>query len=368
MLALAVALLPVQAFDVDEVIKNPAILKELYGDLSSGLNGLRRKGDTRREDAVMRTLRWLKLNQDADGAWGNDRIAMTGLAVLTFCAHGELPNDSVEFGDSIRKGVEYLLSKQQADGRFEGADACGYAHPIAAYSLCEVYGMTLNPNVWAAAKKAIAVIIAGQHPTGGWDCRLDAKPGKDGQCRDDICCAGWCVQALMSARRNRLQLDGLDQARRLALKGLKANAAPEGGFAYTGADADCATATATFCMMLLGAWDSQEVKRSLGLMKNWLPSDAGADDSSLCYRNYYATLCKFYTPSQWHTWNKAMMPFYATACWEGKGGDPDRTMTDTCLTVLQLSVYYAFRPRLYKVVGWGKDEPGTEEGNIHADR
>jgi hypothetical protein len=38
---------------------------------------------------------------------GKEHDAMTGLAILTFLAHGETPS-SEEFGETVTKGVQYL--------------------------------------------------------------------------------------------------------------------------------------------------------------------------------------------------------------------------------------------------------------------
>jgi hypothetical protein len=62
------------------------------------------------EDAVVRALRWLKKNQNADGSWPKTKPAMTGLALLCFLAHGEVPGDGDEFGDTVQRAIEYLLN------------------------------------------------------------------------------------------------------------------------------------------------------------------------------------------------------------------------------------------------------------------
>ena len=44
------------------------------------------------EAAVMKALRWLKRNQRPDGSWAGEHSAgVTGMALLTFLAHGETP-------------------------------------------------------------------------------------------------------------------------------------------------------------------------------------------------------------------------------------------------------------------------------------
>ena len=80
----------------------------------------------RSQPYVRRAVGWLKLNQRADGSWGEsndsyvyldqagqgdaDTAFQTALALLGLMAAGE--GDSLE----VRRGVDYLLRTQQPDG------------------------------------------------------------------------------------------------------------------------------------------------------------------------------------------------------------------------------------------------------------
>ncbi|MDD4102808.1 MAG: terpene cyclase/mutase family protein, partial [Kiritimatiellae bacterium] len=238
-----------QAFDAVMMVKSPVILKNIYGSTrNTGTRGtqlVRFGGDKNTEEAVLRALRWLKKNQNKDGSWSRSKVAMTGLGILTFLSHGEKPGESVEFGPTVQAALEYLMSVQnKTTGRIPG----NYDHPIAAYALCEAYGMTLNPNVKVAAEKSLDLIIKGQHPTGGWTYNMDPTPDKEtGKYRDDTSYMGWCAQALKAAHLARLQVDGLDKAIKLAIKGFKANAHPAGGFGYTSPGRGGLTSVGTLC-------------------------------------------------------------------------------------------------------------------------
>jgi hypothetical protein len=360
---------PARAAPLGTVIRtaSPVTFTGVYGETRNAGSRealrLRYDGDVATEAAVLRALRWLKKNQQPDGAWKNQRIAMTGLAVLAFLAHGEKPGDSPEFGGTVQKALECLITSQRADGRFKGQDGNEYAHPIAAYALCEAYGMTLNPNVKAAAEKALMPIIRGQHPTGGWTYHMD--PGVDkttGNYRDDTSYMGWCAQALKAAKLAGLHADGLDKAMKLAVKGFKRNAHPDGGFGYTGPGRGGLTSVGTLCMQLLGAPATPEVKKSLRLVDTWTPTftpyallaaemakvkpeelvrrDKNGNENrqtplevakahlsdtlpqeerlflngSAQYYFYYATQCKFHEGGQpWAKWNTAMKPRYVNA-------------------------------------------------------
>ncbi len=366
---------PSRRYEAVLLTKSPVTLKTLFGDTrTAGSRAeLRRRHDGAQssEDAVMRALRWLKKSQHPDGSWPTQKIAMTGLAVLTYLAHGEKPSDSPEFGETVQRALEFLMRNQLADGRFQGMDSNQYAHPIATYALCEAYGMTLNPNIKVTAERALATIIQGQHPTGGWTYKMD--PGmnpEDGKYRDDTSYMGWCAQALKAANMAQIRIAGLDKATKLAVRGFKKNANPNGGFGYTGSGQGGLTGVGTLCMQLLGAAQEPEVTKSLILMDGWRPSaDAKSTlGHSLQYYCYYATQAKFHAGGKrWEDWNKDMQALYvktqqietdAVKDEQGRNADigwwtngdthSDRPVMDTCLAALQLMVYYRYLPTTSK--------------------
>jgi len=423
-----------QTFDAVVAIKSPVILKNLYGTTrDTGTRGakiIQFGGDPQTEEAVMRSLRWLKKTQQADGSWARQKVAMTGLAVLSFLAHGEKPGDSKEFGETVQKALEFLLKNQREDGKFNGMDGNEYAHPIATYALCEAYGMTLNPNVKAAAEKALEPIIKGQHLTGGWTYKMNPGPEANGKYRDDTSFMGWCAQALKAAHLARLQADGLDKAMKLAIRGFKANAHPSGGFGYVGPGTGGLTSVGCLCMQLLGASNESEVKKALEVIGTWTPTfsnyapiaaelknvkkeDVKEGSSALAvaknrlvskipeeerkfyttsaqYYFYYATQCKFHQGGKhWDNWNKAMKPRYVKAqlieekaikdekgidrdigWWENADAHTDRPVMDTCLTALQLMVYYRNLPTTSKEAVMVEEEimaTSTENRDIQVD-
>ncbi len=396
-----------QKLDAVMQIKSPVILKNVY--IARDVNTRNERGiqfgsDPQTEGAVMRALRWLKKNQQPDGSWQRQKVAMTGLAVLSFLAHGEKPGDSPEFGETVQKALEFLINSQRADGKFNGMDGNEYAHPIATYALCEAYGMTLNPNVKAAAEKALVPIIKGQHPTGGWTYKMHPGPEANGKYRDDTSFMGWCAQALKAAYLAEIRIDGLEKAMKLAVKGFKANAHPSGGFGYTGPGTGGLTSVGCLGMQLLGASNTSEVKKALDVIGTWVPTFSnyapiaaelknvkkedikeGASafavaksrlatkipeeerrfyTASAQYYFYYATQCKFHQGGRhWDNWNKAMKPRYVKAqlveekaikndegvdsdigWWENADTHSDRPVMDTCLAALQLMVYYRYLP------------------------
>jgi hypothetical protein len=295
---------------------------------------------------------------------------MTGLAVLTFLAHDELPGKSSEFGDTVQKAIEFLMSGQDPQsGLFSHQDGHCYSHPIATYAMCEAYGMTLNPNAKRAAELALVPIIRGQHPTGGWTYKMDPAVDKaTGQYRDDTSYMGWCAQALKAAKMAGIKAEGLDKAVKLAVKGFKNNAAPDGGFGYVSKSGTHGlTSVGALCMELLGAGDDSAVRNSLAVMDHWRIGPYAAENkvgSSPQYYFYYATQSKFnFGGKRWKQWDIEMKASYLSAqrvernaikdpkgierdigWWENGDKHTDRPVMDTCLAALQLMVYYRNLP------------------------
>ena len=73
-------------------------------------------GDVATESAVMKALRWLKKTQKPNGSWDGNPIANTGLAILAYLAHGEVPSGSREFGPAVQRALDSLLAAQTGDG------------------------------------------------------------------------------------------------------------------------------------------------------------------------------------------------------------------------------------------------------------
>ena len=104
-----------QTFDAVMTVKSPVILKNIYGaNRNTGTRGQalsRFGGDKHTEDAVMRALRWLKTQQRHDGGWNgqSEGTGSTGLAILAYLAHGEIPGSSPEFGQTVQRAIEFLM-------------------------------------------------------------------------------------------------------------------------------------------------------------------------------------------------------------------------------------------------------------------
>ena len=360
-------------FDSVALIKSPVIMRGIYGSRSPGSRGRARGrygGSGMTEGAVMRALRWLKKYQNQDGSWNQYKPAMTGLALLTFLAHGETPA-SDEFGMTVEYAIKWLIENQTGDGRFNGRDGHDYSQPIAAYALAEAYGLTRVPTVKEAAEKAVNVVIRGQNPSGGFNYNLAAGGGT----RNDSSYMSWCCQALKAAYMAGLNCDGLDQAMTKSIAGWKCNYGgtyDKGGFGYTGPSSSHGlTAGGALSLQLMGQSNSKMVTSAMNAMENagfW-----GQGSYSKTYYSYYLTQAKFHEGgARWKAWNKLFSPtlikhqIVEKNAIEGPDGkmkdighwapgkevsghtDPEGRVMNTCLNALQLQVYYRYLPTFQK--------------------
>jgi len=161
---------------------------------------------------VDRGLEFLVRSQQTDGRWSLGRFAgvtaddaprlqsdtaATGLALLSFLGAGH-DHYGGPHADTVRRGLEYLLAVQKADGDFyvpadDLSNSCAwlYSHGIASIAVCEALGMTGDPRIRPAAERACRFIAASQHPErGGWRY----VPGTDA----DLSVSGWMLVALRS--------------------------------------------------------------------------------------------------------------------------------------------------------------------------
>ena len=315
-------------FDSVAMTKSPVVMPGIYSSRNPGQRGAALAGfggGHGTEAAVYLALRWLKKNQEADGSWntasgggppdgGPAAPAMTGLALLTYLAHGETPV-SEEFGRTIEKAIKWLIDNQTPDGRFKGSDGHEYSLPIATYALCEGYTLTKIPMLQDVATKSVNVIVKGQNPTFLWN--YNCENGSD---RNDMSYSGWCMQALKAASMANLDVPGLKECMVKAVQGCKLSfvSMGEGGggnFSYArvgkgpGDKNAGLTGVGVLCMQLLGAGRDSAATKGLVFLDtatcNW---DAPWGGNPIYYW-YYITQAKFHAGGTiWKTWNNQFSP------------------------------------------------------------
>lgn len=305
----------------------------------------------RTEDAVLRSLRWLKTNQAADGSWpGQEVSAMTGLALLSYLAHGDLPS-TPEFGETVTRGLKFLLMRQDSQGSFSKNV---YAHAIATYAIAEAFTMTRIMDLKGPLENGIRIIINGQQTNGGFDYHYQKGP------RFDTSVSGWQIQALKAARTAVPDMPGLDDALTRSTRFLLYDAvARDGsGFVYsgnvgtfpTGGGKISMTGVGTLCLQMLDKNTSTPVKTGLRLLQN-VELDWPATGKAGVYAGYYVTQAKFQSgnQSEWMRWNLHMQRVllskqHKDGHW-GKGDyETGANVYTTTLCTLMLEVYYRYLP------------------------
>ncbi|MDH3716974.1 MAG: squalene--hopene cyclase [Planctomycetota bacterium] len=355
----------------------PDVYRQRFG--KNRAENARRKGGTRRsEDAVRAGLKWLAAAQHRDGRWdasqwgaGADaRLAqqqrqqagakadtgVTGLALLAFLGAGHTHTHAGPYRDTVRRGLEYLISQQAADGNLAGSArlfAAMYCHGMATFAISEAYAITADDRLESVVRSAVGYTLNVQHPTtGGWRYRR----GDLG----DTSQLGWQVMALKSAEVGGITIpDGTWYAVGRYLS--RVSSGDYGGLAaYREGQGPsrAMTAEALVCRQLLGSSTrDQTANEAVRFILGELPvSDRQGGGRMNFYYWYYAALALYQRQDEaWDRWNTAMQNAlvetqvpagqYAGSWspdtrWGGYGG---RVYT-TAMATLCLEVYYRYLP------------------------
>lgn len=171
-------------------------------------------------DAVEAALRWFKKHQSANGQWDVDGypancqnpgnrcepgiehtgeegdIACTAYAILCYLGYGYDHKAPSRYRGTVKKGIEYLLHAQKADGLWGQRN---YENAIATMAVAEAYAMSQDPLLKAPAQRGVDRILARQtpDPAGGYALGWDYEAPN--AARIDASVTGWNVMALKSA-------------------------------------------------------------------------------------------------------------------------------------------------------------------------
>jgi hypothetical protein len=352
----------------------PAQIPDAYAQrMSDRLQmALAHGGSRETEAAVNAALAWLARHQNADGRWdanrhgagkeervgGEDRrgagagadTGVTGLALLAMLGAGSTQLQG-EHQSSVRRGLEFLMSQQAADGNLAGQATLFsrmYCHAMATIALGEAYGLTADERLREPLTRAVRYTLKAQHPgTGGWRYQ-PSEPGDTSQ-------LGWQLMALRSAELAGIPIpptakEGMARFLRSVASGTRAGLA---SYRPNEQATRSMTAEALVCRLFLGTpTDHPANREAVEFISKELP---GGGKSNLYYW-YYATLGLYQCQGeQWQTWNSALKStllaaqrrdgdmagsWDTTDLWGGHGG---RVYT-TAVATLCLEVYYRYLP------------------------
>lgn len=341
---------------------------------SDRLNRLAKNGGNPQcEDAVVKSLRWLKKTQNADGSWTNDKkVAMTGFAVLAFLGHCETPN-SEEFGDAVTRGIIYLVNVSMKNGGKLAEDTKDkhwpYEHAIATYALGEAstFCTKLNinlPKLNDATKLSGDWILEHQHSSGSWDYSYDMSGKRGG----DNSIGLWHIQALKACKHTGLwPKSAFNGAMKSALDYIRESQNGDGGIGYSGKrymgiGYSTLTGGGMLAMQMWGKGSDKVVRQGSKYVKKNAKLDYNTEDADLYAHYYYAQAMINRGGADWSFYNKMFRDQIlnnqnADGSWKNVGGgdkvpaamayqgnSAQAVHYRTCLATFMLEVYYRFLP------------------------
>ena len=321
-------------------------------------------GDT--EEAVALGLKWLARQQRKDGTWSlkgpyRDGVldrdvpeSATAMALLAFQGNGNTHLKG-EYKKQVEAGSQALLKMQNSDGNFfqEGGRSNDwfYAHGQATIAVCELYGMTKDPQLRKPAELAVKYCIESQDPLlGGWKYLPRST--------SDLSVTGWIVMALQSAR-----MAGVDVPSPVLVKVgefLDRVSENAGGSLYAYEinlqPTLPMTAEGLLCRQYLG-WrrDDPRLVEGVERLMEHLPRPEDRD----VYYWYYGTQVMHHMEGKyWPVWNLAMRETLVKSqektglekgSWAPNGDrwsdlGKGRRLYTTCLSLYMLEVYYRHLP------------------------
>jgi prenyltransferase beta subunit len=309
------------------------------------------------EKAVDRALQFLSYHQDKrEGCWrvGNgSNAAITGLSVMAFLSAGHVPGEG-PYGETVTKGVEWVLSRQQTNGLIASVGGQEmYHHGICTLMMAEVIGMTdgkLAEDVRKKLEKAVALILQTQRKSGpnrgGWRYR----PMDDGQA--DISVTGWQVLALRAAKNVGCDVppERIDQAVDYIKRCQNQRS---GGFGYLpgGSPNAARTGTGILCLEICGKQlhHSPEVLQAGDYLIN---QPVGARETAVFYSIYYCSQAMFQLGGNYWNSYRGKLHDYLLRSQNSNGSWSDTRNLErgtgpnygTAMAVLALTVEYRYLP------------------------
>ncbi|MBM4060377.1 MAG: terpene cyclase/mutase family protein [Planctomycetes bacterium] len=337
--------------------------------------------------AIVRSLEWLAAHQDEDGRWDCDGfmkhdvrgdpcdgpgsavhdVGVTALALLAFLGDGHTMRHG-KHRDRVRAAVRWLRDQQDpATGRFGQAASSDfvYDHALAAYAMCEAYGLSRYELLRPVAQRGLDYLAAHRNPYGAW--RYQPRDGDN-----DTSVTAWCIMALGSGEGFGLTVDR--SALQAAAVFLDSCTGPDGHCGYQRAGepsarkpgdhaqrfpparSEALTAAALFSRFFLGQDPKQTpvmqkaAQRLLARRPVWNVSDGSLD----FYYWYYGSYAIYQFGGQaWREWSRALVPAVvdtqrrdgnAAGSWDpiDAWGDDGGRVYSTALLALTLEAYYRY--------------------------
>ena len=291
------------------------------------------------QNAVRRGLAWLAKQQAADGSFGGDshygkHVGITALAGLAFLSDGNTPGRG-EYGEVVKRSVDFILASRSESGLLAAETSHGpmYGHGFATLFLAEVYGMTPQPELHEALRKAIRLIVATQNDEGGWRY----QPVKaDADISVTIC----QIMALRAGRNIGIYVPKTTIDR--AVEYVRKSQNPDGGFRYmlnSGGSAFARSAAGVAAMQYAGIYQGPEIEKGLAYLLQFQPPREQSVGHYF-YGHYYAVQAMYLAGDKyWNGWWPAVREELldkqtGEGYWQGQAGNEYGTAM--ALIILQI--------------------------------
>ena len=352
----------------------PGILSKRC-DLNDRMKRITENGGTPQcEEAVVKSLRWLKKQQNGNGSWGDGQFkaSMTGITLLAYLAHCETPL-SEEFGENVLKGISFLVDlgmKNPVISEQPGLKEVCYDHAVATYALCEAYTFCKQmdipsiSNLERVVVKAVDRILDAQCPNGGWAYSYNNRINPN----IALSVTGWNVQALKAAEHGGIKptKGEIRTALRKAAMYCRKNVMPDGKFSYKENGENPRSSlvgVGVLSLQMTGNGSDSAARKGLDWIKNnvktleWGKGSGTENVKSNLYMHYYCVQAAMNRGGDvWASYNKA----FRDAVLGGQKPDGSFSNNDTgyaeclsgkskniyrqCLATLMLETYYRFLP------------------------
>jgi hypothetical protein len=298
--------------------------------------------DRRTEAAIKRGLDWLKSVQQPDGRWcaGDDSnwVGYSAFAMIAFMLNGHFPNKKQPYGECMTRSLDALL--KESEGQITGYMGTNmYCHGLATLALSEAWGQTdKDDKVQEVLKAAVKVILRAQAESGGW--RYNPQPGGA-----DVSVTAMQVIALAAARQAGIFVPDDTITRAVRYLNMCHHSA-SGGFTYTpgfGVPGFARTAAATFSLKMLGRHEVREVKEGVRYLLREAPAAVKNTDFYM-YGMYYGTLCMYMAgPQEFKTFYPQIRDIMLSRQ-QPNGSLGGRGVYDTSIAMIILSMPYGYVP------------------------
>ena len=301
--------------------------------------------------SVDRSLEYMAKQQRPDGAWDGNN-APNALALLAFMGRGHVPGRG-PYRDVLEKGKRFILRTQNAEGVFVPQRNAGagpmYQQGLATLALAEMYGMDPDPELEAALRKAVDLLIRCQSDKGGWRY----QPSKSDE---DLSVTVMQIVALRAA--NNAEIPVPAQTIDKAVAYVKTCADPLGGYGYQGpARKPPTTAAGTLSLQLLGHHEDESIPKALDYMATMpVEWNNGGGLDYYFYFHYYAMQANYQAGGKhWANWHPRVRELFLQkqnpdGSWDVPGGGESENVVGpnkiywTSMSTLVLEVYMHFLP------------------------